>query len=135
MFVQTSLLVVRVYDLDRQVSVRLYEAERIRAVREGVVPRDILQSSLMQGLAREAAENPLSYILKSDDEMAKLRPEDFVEPYLDPVLRGHRAMRELINKLHAAGLLTWRRRCRAKAVCFCVARKDVNLKLICTADL
>ena len=55
-----------VYDLDRQVSVRPHVVERIRAVREGVVPRRILDSTLMQGLARDAAENPLRYILKSD---------------------------------------------------------------------
>jgi hypothetical protein len=84
----------------------------------------------MQGLCREAAENPLRYILKSDEEMAQLQPEDVVEPYLDPVLRGPRAMRELVNKLHAAGLLTWRRRCRAKAGCFCVAKKDGHLRVI-----
>ena len=119
-----------VYDLDRQVSVRPYEASRIRAVREGVVPRDILRSSLLRGRALEAATSPLSYILKSDDEMARMQPEDFVEPYVDPALRGRRAMRELVDKLLAAGLLTWRRRCRAKCGCFCVAKKDGNLRLI-----
>ena len=114
-----------VYDLSRQVSVRPYEPGRIRAVREGVVPRDILNSSLLQGLSREAAESPLRYILKSDEEVSRLRPEDFVEPYLDPALRSHRAMRGLVTKLRAAGLLTWRRRCRAKCGCFCVANVTV----------
>ena len=68
-----------VYDLDRQATVRLSEAERIKAVRGGVVPRRILSYGLMTGLARTTAENPLSYILKSDDKMARLRPEDLVD--------------------------------------------------------
>ena len=61
----------------------------------------------MSGLARTAAENPLSYISKLDDEMARLRPEVLVVPYVDPLLHGRRAMRGLVERLHAAGLLTW----------------------------
>ena len=84
----------------------------------------------MTGQARTAAENPLSYISKSDDEMAQLLPEYFVEPYVDSALRGRRAMRGLVERLSPAGLLTWRRKCRVKAGVFCVAKKDGMLRLI-----
>ena len=39
-------------------------------------------------------------------------------------------MRGLVDRLFAAGLLTFRRKCRAKAGVFCVAKKDGMLRLI-----
>jgi len=112
-----------VYELDRAVSMRPYVADKVKAVREGTVPRAILQSSLLEGDARRAAEDPFRQIVKSDAEIAELKPEDYIIPYTDPVLRRKGEMEGLVKKLAATGFLTVRRVCRSMVGVFCVATK------------
>ena len=119
-----------VYELDRAISMRPYVADKVKAVREGTVPRSILQSSLLVGDARRAAEDPFRRIVKSDAEIAELKPEDYILPYTDPVLRRKGEMEGLVRKLAATGFLTFRRVCRSKVGVFCVAKKDDQLRLI-----
>ena len=119
-----------VYDLDRQVSMRPYEAHKVRAVREGTVPKDIMQSSLLQGEAKVAAQQPFRHILKSDEEIEAMDPSSFIIPYTDPVLRRRGEMESLVKKLAATGFLTFRKIARSKVGVFCVAKKDDQLRLI-----
>ena len=126
---QELLKLQDVYDLDRQVTMRPYVSDRVKVVREGVAPRDILNSVLLLGHARMAAENPARHILKSDAKMAQLAPEDHVVPYVGPVLRGHAAIVSLVKKLAATGVFTFRQVCRSKVGVFCVAKKDGMFRL------
>ena len=62
-------------------------ADKARAVREGTVPKDIMQSFLLQGEAKVAASQPFRQILKSDEEIEAMDADSFVLPYTDPVIR------------------------------------------------
>ena len=59
---------------------RPYVADKVRAVKEGTVPKDIMQSSLLQGEWNVAAQQPFRHILKSDEEIEAMDAASFVLP-------------------------------------------------------
>ena len=117
-----------VYDLDRDTTRRPFNFEKVCVVRDGVNP--IPLESVCGPHALPTVLNPYAHILKSDAEIAELRPEDHVTPYTDPVLQRPGELRRLVNKLHETRFLTFRRVCRSKVGIFTVAKKDGLLRLI-----
>ena len=117
-----------VYDLDRDTTRRPFNFDKVRVVRDGVNP--IPLESVCGPHALPAAISPYELILKSDAEVADLRPEDHVEPYTDPALQEPGELRRLVDKLHETRFLTFRRVCRSKVGIFTVAKKDGLLRLI-----
>ena len=118
------------YNVAREVPRRPYDAAKVRVLREGTVPKPLLESELLHGIQREVAADPLKHILKSDEEMSEIREGDFVKPYTDPLLRSRASLLELVRKLHVHHLITFRRVARAKVGVFTVVKKDESLRLI-----
>ena len=92
--------------LARDAVVRPYEADKVRLMKEGIHPRPMLD--LISGRARELADDAWRSLVRRDANEV----EDLVEPYTDPALRDPKAMRDLIRRLHAVGLVGFRRRRR-----------------------
>jgi hypothetical protein len=110
-----------VYDLDREATRRPYDESKVRVVREGIVPRDL--HGLVGPAGQEVLRDPERYVLKTDEELKRLQPEDFNKPYTDPLLKRKGQMEGLLQKLHQIDFLTFRRRARAKVGLFTVEKK------------
>lgn len=105
-----------------------YEADKVRAIREGVEPRDLRK--IVGPMGRYILNRLRETVLKTQSELDQTPPADFVKPYLDPRLRDPAAMKELCDKLGRAGLLTYRKENRCNIGCFTVSKKDGSLRLI-----
>ena len=101
-----------VYNLDRESTRRPYCADKVRVVRDGVVPRPLV--ALLSEEAGAALRDPWRFIVKSDAEMSLLRDEDYIEPYTDPFLKVKKNMLGLVRKLKDIGFVTFRRKRRAR---------------------
>ena len=117
-----------VYNLDRESTRRPYCADKVRVVRDGVVPRPLV--ALLSEEAGAALRDPWRFIVKSDAEMSLLRDEDYIEPYTDPFLKVKKNMLGLVRKLKDIGFVTFRRKRRARVGVFTVSRKDDMLRLV-----
>ncbi|CAK0896498.1 unnamed protein product, partial [Prorocentrum cordatum] len=77
------------------------------------------------------AADPWRWIFRLPDDENRIAAEAPVKPYLDPVLRGPKNMRSLVQTLHDAEMLSFRRRARCFVGAFTVIKKDgCHLRLV-----
>ncbi|CAK0808501.1 unnamed protein product, partial [Prorocentrum cordatum] len=77
------------------------------------------------------AAGPWRWIFRLPDDENRIAAEAQVKPHLDPVLRDPKNMRSLVQKLHDAKMLSFRRRARCFAGAFTVIKKDgYHLRLV-----
>jgi hypothetical protein len=110
------------YDLDRESTRRPYDPEKIRVVRDGQV-RPKLVSAVVGPDALFAVNSPLKWVVKQDEDLAKLTADDMVMPYSDPALHDPRVLKDLVRKLYSANVLTFRRKAKNKIGAFTAAKK------------
>lgn len=123
-----------VYATRRSTPVVSYDITKIRVCRADLTPKEI-EDVVAEDIQRFIID-PDRWIVKSDEEILEIaNSSDFPSrPYWDPQLRGSDAnMKEFLKALDAAGLLTWRRRARAKVGFFFVAKKSGDQRLIVDA--
>ena len=112
--------------LDRDLTVRPYDLDKIKFVKAGLRPRNLRE--LLPERHRHFVDQAWSEIVRTDAEL----PQDptFIDPYTDPALRDPKALRELVKVLFDLGLVVFRSKRRGVIGVFCVAKKGGWLRLI-----
>eukprot|EP00959_Pyramimonas_sp_CCMP1952_P327050 6846124-Pyramimonas_sp.AAC.1 len=77
------------------------------------------------------AADPWRWIFRLPDDENRIAADAQVKPYLDPVLRDPKNVRSLVQKLHDAKMLSFRRRVRCFVGASTVIKKDgYHLRLV-----
>ena len=118
-----------VYEATEQCTRVPMRLDKLNILRGAVRPIDIHR--VIGDDARPFAERAQAYMPRSEREQARFdehRPTPL--PYNDPKLRDRRFLRKLVERLHAVGLITWRRRIKSFIGFFAVTKKDGMQRLI-----
>ena len=72
----------------------------------------------------------MEYTLRTVEVRAAMDTAQFDRPFIDNNLRNPKEMHRLVRRLFGLGLVTFRRKARAKVGVFTVAKKDGMLRLV-----
>ncbi|CAK0791995.1 unnamed protein product, partial [Prorocentrum cordatum] len=100
-----------------------FDLTKLKVAKGRARPRSV--ANLLPPLPADMIRNPALYIEKDQGEMEFMRQHtDPIRPYWDPVLRSSRTERwRLFRVLYELGLITFRRRLRARAALVFVKKK------------
>ncbi|CAK0811092.1 unnamed protein product [Prorocentrum cordatum] len=100
-----------------------FHLTKLKVAKGRARPRSV--ANFLPPLPADMIRNPALYIEKDEGEMEFARQHtDPIRPYWDPVLRSSRTERwRLFRALYELGLITFRRRLRARAALFFVIKK------------
>ena len=102
------------------------------------LPDDVRDAPFLRQLCTDKARDFLDTyrdsMLRPQAEYDALDSSVFVEPYMDPILRGsRRKYKELLSDLDRRGLIYWSATCRERCAIFFVKKKTGKLRLIIDA--
>jgi len=110
-----------------------YNPEKLKVLSADFSPQPI--TAVAPEEVRQAFADPDRFIRRSDEELAAAAADSVpIKPYWDVSLATNRAVRiDFIRALASRGLVSFRRRIRARVGCFFVGKKDGRIRLVVDA--
>ena len=116
-----------IYDVEQSCAVQPYDPDKLKVLRGQTVPKDA--RALVGDTAGEFLLHSATRIERAADD--PVFEGALPQPHWDARLRlSRRVRRDFILRLHAVGLVAWRRRAKQQAGIFFVAKKDDTIRMV-----